>query len=160
METIDDYVIIVVYPDGRIEKIMKDDREFHMEYMVDLINHSEGLTRIAKENDVFIPDDEFEIKFSVTYTLDAELAKAGVITFHNLIIDLDVVSKINDWKKLFYITLPNELSDSQKQILNDITSNYDFSECWFGVYRNNVIENIEYDELLGMIKNKTKKAIR
>lgn len=156
MENIDKYAIIVVYPDGMIEKINKDEKEFHMEYMVDLINHSERLTKITKENDIYIPDDEFDIKLSTTYTLVAELAKAGVITFQNLVIDLDVVKEITDWKKNFLIILPNQLSDDQKQILNNMINNYDFSESWFGVYLNNVIKDIGYEEFLEMVRNKTK----
>ena len=124
MDDIDLYAVFVIYPNGMIEKIKKDNRFFHMEYMVSLVNDSKKLTKLVKKNNIYLPEDDMEIKCTLTYELD--------------------------------ITLPHSLTNEQKNILFDILSNYDMTECWFGVYSNEKIIDIEYDELSKMFNQKTK----
>ena len=156
MDDINDYIIIIVYPDGTIEKIVKDSRIYHMEYLVSLINSSKRLKKLVSEKNIYVPTDEDEIRFSTTYDLDAKLANEGLVIFHNLLIDLDIVDEIDDWQKAFHITLPSTLSDKQKEILSSVLNNNDMSECWFGILNNNAIQDIDYEEVIEMINNKTK----
>ena len=72
---IKDYAIILIYPDGSIDKILADKRKFHMEYYMSLIEESKRLQEIVKKHNVSLPRDIKEAKLMLTYELDTKLAE-------------------------------------------------------------------------------------
>ena len=155
---LDVYAIVLIYPDGKIEKIAKDGKMmFHMEYMVNLIKKSNRLKEIIKRNKFYIPKDKLEIKCTLTYPLDKLLAKEGIISLHNLDFDEDdIYNEIEDWERVFSITLPNEFTDEQKEEFRYITDNYDLSSGHFGIENNDEVVDIDYDEVINKLESKVK----
>lgn len=150
------YAIILIYPDGMIDKIARDEKIFHMEYFIELSHHSKRLNNFIKHQNILMPKDTFEAKMMRTIEIDTKLANHGVITIHNLFLDQDVRDEIEDWEKDFYITMPHELSENQKEIIKDFIDNYDMSNNWFGIYNNDKFDDATIDEVMSMIQKKGK----
>ena len=151
MDNINSYIIIVIYPDGTIEKVARDSRNDHIEYMISLINSSVKLKTLIKEKNIYIPIDEEEIKRSQTHDLDEKFAKEGIIVLHNMLVDLNI-----DWFQSFHISLPSNLTSEQKEIMHNIVSKYDLSESWYGLLQDDELVDIKYDDMLNMISDKVK----
>ena len=151
MDNINSYIIIVIYPDGTIEKVARDSRNNHIEYMISLINSSVKLKTLIKEKNIYIPIDEEEIKRSQTHDLDEKFAKEGIIVLHNMLVDLNI-----DWFQSFHISLPSNLTSEQKEIMHNIVSKYDLSESWYGLLQDDELVDIKYDDMLNMISDKVK----
>ena len=152
------YAIIIIYPDGVIEKAKIGTRIFHMEYIADMIKSSHRLKRAIKRQNVYIPKDEEEIKYMLSYDIDKSLAKEGIIIIHNLSLDKEVKEEIEDWSRNYYISMPTELSEKQKSIFASICDNCDISSSWFAAYsaiEDDLVE-ITFDEMKASINGKAK----
>ena len=86
LENIKKYALILIYPDGYIEKVKRDDRQFHMEYFIELAENAARFKEIINQKNIYIPDKE-EAIFMLTYEIDYKLAKDGIIVIHNLFLD-------------------------------------------------------------------------
>ena len=155
LDNINSQAIFLIYPDGTIETIERDSRNFHMEYMVELLEKSEKLHELVKESNIHIPTDENEIKYLVTLELDTLLAQYGIISFHNILID-SVFENQEYADTMFSVIMPSSLTDKQKEVLANIFKKYNMTESWFGVYQDNQIIDMEYNEVKERLDSKTK----
>ena len=92
----------------------------------------------------------------LTYEFDIELAKEGVIVIHNLFLDEELRSKISNYSCNYYISMPTELSNQQKEIISNIIDNYDMENSWFSTLVDGNLEDITYDEIKNILSNKNK----
>lgn len=158
MEEINDinlYASIMIYPDGHVEKIEKDSRIFHMEYLIGLINKSQRLKKIIRDNNLYIPDNKLDIQCTLTTEYDKEITKNGIIILYNILID-DPMEYDDTCDTLFHVKLPAVLTDTQKIILSSIMNNFEMSNSYYGIYQDNKIVDIEYGEVQSLTSNKTK----
>ena len=155
LNNIESYAIILIYSDGSIENIKADNRKFHMEYFLTMINNSNKLKEIIDNSGSYIPDEE-EAKLMLTYEIDTKLAQNKVIAIHNLFFDEEAREDIDDWQKDYYISFPSELTDIQKEIILATNNKYDLSSSWFCKLQDNKLIDISYLEMLELLKSKIK----
>ena len=156
IDNLDKYALIFIYPNGVIDKILIDDRAYHMQYYMGIINKSSRLQEIIKRNNIKLPKDENEAIYMTTYDIDTILAKDGIIVFHNLFPNQDLMKELDLVFQNFFITLPNELSIEQREIMNNLINKNNFINSWYGKYDNGKLIDIKYDEFKEMIINKIK----
>lgn len=151
------YALFLIHPDGLIDKALIDEREFHMQYYYGLIKNSKRLQKIVKKTNVYLPEEESESKYVLTYELDSKLAEKGIISIHNLFPDKEVMEELNAHIQQYYIALPQDFSKEQKIIFKNIIDNNDLSESWFAISDiDNKLKEISYDDVLCLINNKRK----
>ncbi len=156
IDNLDKYALIFIYPNGVIDKILIDDRAYHMQYYMNVINKSRRLQEIIKRNNIKLPKDENEAIYMTTYDIDTILAKDGIIVFHNLFPNHDLMKELDLEFQNFFITLPNELSIEQREIMNNLINKNNVINSWYGKYDNGKLIDIKYDEFKDMVINKIK----
>ena len=92
----------------------------------------------------------------LTYEIDTESAKEGVIVIHNLLLDEELRSEISNYSCNYYVSMPTELSNQQKEIMSNIINNYDMENSWFSTLVDGNLEDITYDEIKNILSNKNK----
>ena len=123
MENLKKYAIIVIYPDGTVEKNKLNKYDPHIQYLYALMEKSNRLQEAAKKTNITIPNN-YKTLTIPTDALDKKLANVGLVILHNFLIDDETLED-------FYVTTPHELTDIQKEILNQI---FDGSESYRGIF--------------------------
>ena len=147
-------IITVIYPDGNIETISKDDRNFHMEYMKSLIDSSERLRKIIDDKKIYLPNDIDEIRYMLSYELCTKLIEEGLIVINNLCIDK---SYLDDeiFDEFYNIYLPKELTDEQVIVFKDLLNENNMVDSVYGILQDNEMVDITYNEAMDIINNKS-----
>ena len=158
IENIKKSAIIIIYPDGKIKNIPIDTRLLHLRYFIDLYHQDKEFKDFADNNNVFIQDSFFDSNMLLTYEIDKDLARAGVIALHNLFIY--EVQKNSEYIKnappQFYVTLPSVLFNEQTSILKDVCNDFDMSCSLYGILMDDELDDITYEEFIHILNNKTK----
>ena len=148
--------IILIYPDGEIDKSIIKDRDIHLAYFRDISNISPRFNKLLEENNININDMKGNIKARFT-NLNLILSELGIISFLNLRIKEIRRNKIYETARpRFLITLPNELSSEQKHKLISIFKENDCTKCSFGKYADYEPFDIEYTDVVDMLATKQK----
>ena len=148
--------IILIYPDGEIDKSIIKDRDIHLAYFRNMSNSSPRFNKLLEENNININDMKGNIKARFT-NLNLILSEFGIISFLNLRIKEIRRNKIYETARpRFLITLPNELSNEQKHKLINIFKENDCSKCLFGKYSDYEPIDIEYNDVIDLLTSKQK----
>ena len=148
--------IILIYPDGKIDKSIIKDRDIHLAYFKEISNNSPRFKKILEENNININDMRGNIKAKFT-NLNIILSELGIISLLNLRIKEIKRNKIYESARpRFLITLPEELSEEQKNRLISIFKENDCSKCTFGKYINYEPIDIDYIDVADMLTAKQK----
>ena len=158
MDDFKELAIMLIYPDGSLEKVPINDRLLHMNYFVDLESTSgkfkEALNRCKLEL-----IDKFGIVELITYELDYRLAKQGIIAFHNLFIY--EIKKDREYADKnppeYYISMPRELTEEQKEKMREIDEHYDMSTSYYAAPGTDKLEDISYEEALKLYSKQRQK---
>ena len=161
MDNINDFrksSIMLVYPNGTIKCMPADMRIIHLKYFIDLYKEDEYFRNIVDKNNIPIPESIFKTDMIVTYEIDKELARIGIIAFHNLFIyavqkDEKYIEKA---PPQFVITLPNILTKEQENIMKELCNNNDMSCNFYAIYNDDRLDDITYDEFNNILNNKSK----
>ena len=158
MENIEKTAVMFIYPDGYIDKIEVNDKMFHMLYFIELSKKSERFKRYFEEFNIDL-DSGKDIANLLTYGIDYELTKKGVIAFHN--IDIHEIQTDSNFHKYnppsYFISMPVVLTPPQKEIMSQIDEQIDLSYSFFGVPGAHELEDITYEDSKNMFsKTKTK----
>ena len=161
MDTLSDFretALILLFPDGTIKKMLVDNRLLHINYFIDLFKTDSFVKEFASRNGITLPSYLYDSKMMVTYDIDTDFARVGVVIFHNLFIYEIMKNKdyITKSLPLFFITLPKKLTDIQTNIINNICNNNDLSCSLFGMYNDSELEDITYDDFVKLLSPKTK----
>ena len=165
--------LIIIYPDGTVKNVLINQKVIHLMYYVNLYNNDEYFKKIVDENNIHVPNDFFESKMILTYEIDKALAKIGVVVFHNLFM-FEIIKDedfIKNTPPQFYVSLPNELTNEQKAVINRLYRDYDMSYNLYSKYAKSLIissdsnhefsedelVDISYDEFENMVESQNKR---
>lgn len=150
--------IMLVYPNGFIKNVLVDNRLIHKKYFIDLYKEDEYFKDIVDTYKIPVPNNIFDYNMSTSFEIDRELAKIGIIAFHNLFVDEIQHNEkyIEKAPPQFYVTLPSVLTDEQVNVINELCSNHDMSCNLYGVCINDDLEDITYEEFINMLRCKKK----
>ena len=150
--------LIIIYPSGLVKEVSIDEKLLHLKYYIDLYQKDDYFKKIVDENEIVIPSNISKAYDINSYSIDKDLARCGIICLHNLFINKirENENYINTTPPQFYITIPSDLTKEQTLLLKELCSNYDMSCSVYGIYYDDEIENILYDDLLSIINIKNK----
>ena len=156
MKNINENAIIVIYPNGKIEKRQIDENLLHISYFRELCDESPDFKKILNENNINVYNIKGNIRNGFN-NLNILLSELGIISFYNLRIKEIRKNKLYEKAKpYFFITLPKELTENQSLILKDMFNDYDFSKCHFGKYIDYEPKDIEYENVFDSVNIKHK----
>ena len=136
--------IILIYPDGYIDKIKKDEREYHMEYLFELVNKSNRLYECLSNNHIYLPDNPIDARETFIFDINKVLANNGVLVINS--INLCEIAMGNDFPDNYHVYLPSNLTDIQKELFRSILTDDDLKRTTIGKCENNEIIDINFDE--------------
>ena len=150
--------IMLVYPNGCIQNVLVDERLIHLKYFIGLYKEDMYFRDIVDTYKIPVPDSLFDYDMPTSFDIDRELAKIGIIVFHNLFIDAVQHNEkyILDAPPQFYVTLPNVLTDEQEKIINELFSTYDMSCSLYGRCIDDELDDIKYDEFISTLRSRRK----
>ena len=151
--------ITFLYPDGKVKYIpIINERYIHLNYYIDLYHNSFEFRKLADENDIYIPDSIYDSKMIVTNEIDKDLARIGIIVFHNMMLNRIYRDKdyIKNTPPQFYITLPYEFTNEQIGVLKNLCTDNDMSCSIYGMLIDEDIDDITYEEFALLIREKQK----
>lgn len=145
VEDFSNQAIVVIYNDGTIETCPIGYEVVHYYYMLDLQEESERFASALEKSHVDFRYEGKNPPSLFTTKHDYALAKEeGVIVFHNIEI---IPGKVNPDDLIhFTITMPNTLSEEQKEAMSSIAEEHDLSECIFGVPGEKELVDIQFEE--------------
>lgn len=156
MKNINENAIIVIYPNGKIEKRAINDNLLHISYFRELCDESPEFKTILEEHNINV----FNIKGNIRNgfnNLNILLSELGIISFYNLRIKEIRRNKLYEKAKpYFLVTLPEELTDEQNLLLREMFNEYDFSKSHFGKYIAYKPKDIEYENIFESVNTKHK----
>lgn len=154
MEDFNEQAIVVIYPDGTIEKIEITDKLLHMHYFRMLYEKSPRFKKAIQESNIDL--DEISANIRGGYSnLNFFLSELGIISFLNLRIKEIKRNKIySKAKPYFLVTLPKEISEEQKEVLNNLFKEYDCSKNHYGKLVDFQYIDINYDQVVDIVDEK------
>jgi hypothetical protein len=150
--------VLYLYPNGLMSKRSITGKEFHLLYLLSIRNWNKNFKDFIKSNNISIPHNIDKLDCYLTTPIDVKLTEKGCITFYSLTMgayDFDKKEAMKNRPK-FIIKLPSELTDIQKEILNDLVIQYDLSDCEYGIFKDGEIKDILYQDFLNILSSKTK----
>ncbi len=150
--------LLLIYPDGYIDRVNINRKVLHMDYFIDLCKNSTRFQEIIDQENINMPKNISLSENILTTDVDTKLAKKGIVVLHNLFI-LEVLKNdemIDNAPLLFYISLPDNLSINQKEIMNNLINKYDLSCCLYAIFNDFELVDISYDDILKRFNEKTK----
>lgn len=160
MKDLRSQAIVLIYPDGTIEKIIvKKGVDFHLDYF------HEWLTKSKKFASV-IYVSSYKIDFKDWGVLDKALAEAGLVVIKNReIFDLaSDISLINSKVPFRYlVNLPSDIRESKVYSpLKEILSENQSEKFTFGIYSSETesFEEIEYNFMEEKLENEEEERKR
>ncbi len=151
--------IMLIYPEGGIDRLPIDKDRHHMKYFLKLLNKSSYFSDIIKKNNINLANKSGELSDISTYELDANLTELGIIVVRNL--DIPEIQKDQNFLEhsfpQYTFSIPKNFSTGQNKIMNKLLNDYDLQECWFFHNSGDGLEDIEYDDVIAMITNKKSK---
>ena len=145
IEDLKDQAIVVVYPDGTIEQCPITFEVVHFYYMLDLQEESEKFADALEKSHVDLRYEGEIPPTLFTTGFDYALAKEqGVIVFHNL--ELSSINNNPDGLPYFSITMPNTLTDEQRETMTSIEEDNNLSGCSFGVPGDDGFVDVQYED--------------
>lgn len=162
MDNISEFVntaIMLIYPNGGLDRLLIDKDRHHMKYFLKLLSKSSYFSDIIKKNNINLANKSGELSDISTYELDANLTELGIIVVRNL--DIPEIQKDPNFFEhsfpQYTFSIPKDFSIEQSKIMNKLLNEYDFKDCWFFHNSGDGLEDIEYDDAMAMIMNKKSK---
>lgn len=160
MEDLRSQAIVLLYPDGIVEKIpVKKGITFHLDYFHNWLKHSKKFASV-------IYHSPYKINFKDWVVLDKALAEAGLVVIRNMeIIYLaSNISLVNSKEPFAYlVNLPENIRESKayspmKRILKENQK----EEFTFNIYslETKKFEEIEYNFIEEELENKSEERKR
>ena len=148
--------IMVIYEDGSIDKLEIGDKLLHMHYFAHLYKKNSKFKKIILENDLGFCDEEENVDNFFTYQLDLGLANQNIIAMHNLNIK-EIHENPNYLEKnipKFIFTMPSNLTNEQKTVLEQILNENDLYDSEFLVYEKDHFGSLEYEDIINLVHQK------
>ena len=159
MQELDNFrklALLLINPDGKIISVPVNGRVLHLNYFIDLYHDDIRFKDLCDNYSIRMPDTIFDSEMTLAYDIDKELASVGIVIFHNLFIDAIISnpSYVEMAPPQFYVALPTKLTEQQESVMNYIFDNYDMSCSLYDMYIDEEMEDITYEELRHVSKQK------
>ena len=145
MEDFYNTAIMIIYPDGVIDRINVENKTLHKYYYDKLIDEGIRLKEFIKDKRI--------VQDEAIHKINIYLTKKGIIAINNIRIYNIVRDK--DYLKNnvpdFVFNLPDELTIEQKEVLKKLFDQYYLNYSMFGVPQIDNYDVIDYYDLLNLV---------
>ena len=146
MNDIYNIAIMLIYPDGHIDKMYVDRETLHSHYYKELANKNSRFKQIVDARNIDIDNYDFEVNIDL-------VNKDNIIVINN--IDIRRIVEEKDFLEknvpYFLFGIPEQLTDEQKSVLLDLFENNYLNSAAYAHLKEEGPEPINYYDLLNSL---------
>ncbi len=151
--------IMLIYPDGKIDKLTIDGNLLHMNYFIELLGKSSYFLEFIHKNNLKFTDKKGRLLNISTYNLDINLTSLGVIIIRNL--NIYELKNQKDFAKnnipQYAIGFPQVPTPIQVSLMNELFNTIDLKNSFYYCNIESNLRDITYEDALNILgKNRLK----